>query len=110
MLQISHLIFPCRTNVLYLQEIIFQIILFYIVDIYILYLDFFNLLVILTLIVYPVENSIAHPPTSSLEKTIIHPPTSPTAEIMDPEDIKLLQAIKAIGNGYTTKNRLATGL
>jgi hypothetical protein len=32
-----------------------------------------------------------------LEKTIIYPPTSPTAEIMDPEDIKLLQAIKAMG-------------
>ena len=44
-----------------------------------LYLDFFNL------------------PTSPLEKTIIYPPTSPTAEIMDPEDIKLLQAIKAMG-------------
>ena len=52
MFQTSGLIFPCRTNSLYLQEIIFQIILFYIVDIYILYLDFFNLLVILTLIVY----------------------------------------------------------
>jgi hypothetical protein len=25
-----------------------------------------------------------------------YPPTSPTAEIMDPEDIKLLQAIKAM--------------
>ena len=45
----------------------------------------------------PVENIITHPPTSPLEKTIIYPPTSPTAEIMDPEDIKLLQAIKAMG-------------
>jgi hypothetical protein len=45
----------------------------------------------------PVENIITHPPTSPLEKTIIYPPTSLTAEIMDPEDIKLLQAIKAMG-------------
>jgi hypothetical protein len=45
----------------------------------------------------PVENIITHPPTSPLEKTIIYPSTSPTAEIMDPEDIKLLQAIKAMG-------------
>ena len=45
----------------------------------------------------PVENIITHPPTSPLEKTIIYPPSSPTAEIMDPEDIKLLQAIKAMG-------------
>ena len=45
----------------------------------------------------PVENIITHPPSSPLEKTIIYTPTSPTAEIMDPEDIKLLQAIKAMG-------------
>ena len=44
-----------------------------------------------------VEDIITHPPTSPLEKTIIYPPTSPTSEIMDPEDIKLLQAIKAMG-------------
>ena len=56
----------------------------------------------------PVENIITHPPTSPLEKTIIYPPTSPTAEIMDPEDIKLLQAIK--GMGIKSKNRHATGL
>ena len=47
--------------------------------------------------VNPVENIITHPPTSPLEKTIIYPPTSPTSEIMDSEDIKLLQAIKAMG-------------
>lgn len=45
----------------------------------------------------PVENIITHPPTSPLEKTIIYPPTSPMAEKMDPEDWKLLQAIKAMG-------------
>jgi hypothetical protein len=47
--------------------------------------------------VNPVENIITHPPSSPLEKTIIYPPTSPTSEIMDSEDIKLLQAIKAMG-------------
>jgi hypothetical protein len=52
----------------------------------------------------PVENIITHPPTSPLEKTIIYPPTNPTAEIMDPEDIKLLQAIKAMG--ITPKTRV----
>jgi hypothetical protein len=64
-----------------------------------LYLDFFNLLVILTLIVYGQSGGKHHntPPTSPLEKTIIYPPTSPTAEIMDPGYIKLLQAIKAMG-------------
>ena len=56
----------------------------------------------------PVENIITHPPTSPLEKIIIYPPTSPTAEIMDPEDIKLLQAIKAMGIKQTKKH--ATGL
>jgi hypothetical protein len=55
-----------------------------------------------------VENIITHPPTSPLEKAIIYPPTSPTVEIMDPEDIKLLQAIKAMG--IKPKNRHATGL
>jgi hypothetical protein len=45
----------------------------------------------------PVENIMAHRPTSPLEKTIVYPPTSPAAEIMDPEDIKLLQTIKAMG-------------